>query len=257
MHDPMTVAFEIKSPFKSAPSKFWPKGYRNTLVTIWHVDPERGGDHGNRSDDSCGWFRPPTTPEEREKFQRIGEQEYSTIFQKQRVTAMGESYASICYEPSAYDAIYWAWRRIKREGSRHVWKFGPSRGALTADELEYIYMLASNPVDNLRSTVAEVKDAETCGRFFVTVYRCYTRFNRPWYKHPRWHFWHWSLQVHPWQTFRRWAFSRCAGCGKSFPWGYSPVSHSWDSKPPKLFCSEEGIYHSECSGFGVKLNDAA
>lgn len=48
MHDPMTVAFTIR----------WPWGrevmghrYRAPIVTIWHVDPEHGGD-----DDSCDWF---------------------------------------------------------------------------------------------------------------------------------------------------------------------------------------------------------
>ena len=50
MHDPMTVAFEIRSPIKRK-NKFFPEGYRQSLVTIWHVDPEKDG-----TDDSCGWF---------------------------------------------------------------------------------------------------------------------------------------------------------------------------------------------------------
>ncbi len=48
MHDPKTVAFEIRSPWKSR------RGVvlrRARLMTIWHVDPERGG-----SDNSCDWF---------------------------------------------------------------------------------------------------------------------------------------------------------------------------------------------------------
>lgn len=45
MHDPMTVAFEIKLPFRSEKNKY------KSLITIWHVDPEKDG-----SDDSCGWF---------------------------------------------------------------------------------------------------------------------------------------------------------------------------------------------------------
>lgn len=54
MHDNMTVAFEVRSPFKR-------NGYRRSLVTIWHVDPERDG-----TDDSCDWFgrkRPLSTKE--------------------------------------------------------------------------------------------------------------------------------------------------------------------------------------------------
>ncbi len=48
MHDPMTVAFEILSPFREKPSVLFPHGYRAAVVTIWHKDPERDG-----SDDSC------------------------------------------------------------------------------------------------------------------------------------------------------------------------------------------------------------
>lgn len=50
MHDPMTLAWEIKSPFKRK-SALFKDGYRETLVAIWHVDPEKDG-----TDDSCDWF---------------------------------------------------------------------------------------------------------------------------------------------------------------------------------------------------------
>ena len=53
MHDPMTVAFEVKYPWRdksSGTTKLFPKGYRRTFITVWHVDPETDG-----SDDSCGW----------------------------------------------------------------------------------------------------------------------------------------------------------------------------------------------------------
>lgn len=44
MHDPMTLAHTIPAPWKR-------RGYRPSLVDIWHVDPEHSG-----SDDSCDWF---------------------------------------------------------------------------------------------------------------------------------------------------------------------------------------------------------
>jgi hypothetical protein len=46
MFDPLTVAFEIKYPWKG-------KGrlYRDPIVTVWHKDPCKDG-----SDDSCDWF---------------------------------------------------------------------------------------------------------------------------------------------------------------------------------------------------------
>lgn len=54
MHDPTTVAHEIKFP-KFWTKDFWTKkGFRYDcyihLCTIWHVDPERFGDDG-----SCDW----------------------------------------------------------------------------------------------------------------------------------------------------------------------------------------------------------
>lgn len=66
MHDPMTGAFEIKYPWLSQ----WPDGtpYRPTFVTIWHVDPEKGG-----SDDSCDWWgkRRPLNKKERALYEAI------------------------------------------------------------------------------------------------------------------------------------------------------------------------------------------
>ena len=66
MYDPLTVAFEIRSPFREKPSRLWPKGYRPPFITIWHKDPERDG-----TDDSCDWFgrKRPLSPAE----QRIAE----------------------------------------------------------------------------------------------------------------------------------------------------------------------------------------
>lgn len=43
MHDPMTLAFDIRVR-------------KHQLVEIWHVDPEKGGD-----DNSCGWTFPHLT----------------------------------------------------------------------------------------------------------------------------------------------------------------------------------------------------
>lgn len=256
MHDPSTVAFEIKSPFRGKPSKMWPKGYRNSLVTIWHEDPLNFKDKcGCRDDDSCGWFRPPYTKEQGERISKLGRSQFSTIWGKLHAVREKKDYAYVCYQPEVYDAIYWTWRAINHsEKKQGVWQYSKERNALTALELETIYSLTSNPVDNLRMTFAGVKDEETAADFFMTVFRCWQRYNRPWYKHPRWHFWHWEFQIHSWQTFRRWAFSRCAGCGKRFPWGYSPTTNSWDRAKPKWFCSEVDAYHSECLGLTNALH---
>lgn len=173
MHDPMTIAHEIKSPFRGKPSKFWPKGYRNSLVTIWHVDPERDG-----TDDSCGWFM----------------------------------------------------------RQRH----------LSAADRTLAENLITNEFNNIKGWFTGTDDEEKINQVLGT-FACLRRRERPWWKHPRWHFWHWRFQVHPWQAFRRWVFSRCAACGARFPYGYSPTSFQWESKRPRWFRGEEGVYHSECA----------
>jgi hypothetical protein len=247
MHDPSTVAFEIRSPFRQAPSQLWPKGYRPALITIWHEDPLNfEGKRGCRDDDSCGWFRPPYTEEQGARIRKLGRSQYSTLFGKQHATREGKDYAYVCYEPSTYDAIYWAWRAINHQEKRQgVWQYGTG---LSARELQEIYELDSNPVDNLRMTVAGVKDEETCSDFFMTVFRCWQRFNRPWYKHPRWHFWHWRFQVHPLQKLTRRLFTRCEACGKPFGWNESPVG-TW---------SGDTVWHSGCFPTpAAKVPDAA
>lgn len=67
-----------------------------------------------------------------------------------------------------------------------------------------------------------------------------------WRIHPRWHVWHWRLQVHALQALKRWAWSRCCKCGRGFPWGYSPISYSWAGKGPRWFRGEEHVAHFEC-----------
>ena len=70
MHDPMTQAFEIR--------QFWRRknkwGYRPSFITIWHVDPERGG-----SDDSCDWFGRRMTKREHEWAKSLIENEYDNL----------------------------------------------------------------------------------------------------------------------------------------------------------------------------------
>lgn len=69
---------------------------------------------------------------------------------------------------------------------------------------------------------------------------------RTWKRHVH----HWRLQVHPWQHFRRWAFTRCAWCGgRSRRGDYVNVGLGWghESKPKHWWESEVGLYHGDCS----------
>ena len=58
MHDPMTLAFEIRAPWPWPKRKRWASdaGVRPLLVTIWHVDPENSYPGQARDDDSCDWW---------------------------------------------------------------------------------------------------------------------------------------------------------------------------------------------------------
>lgn len=163
MHDPMTVAFEIRSPF----AKRWGGksgrqfSHHPTWVTIWHVDPEKGGD-----DDSCDWFGSAHSRE------------------NGWFPAAVDDYTSMMPDSQrAVDFVWWMWRR---------------------------------------------------------------KLGRPWYKHPRWHFHHWKIQVHALLDLKRFLFSRCAKCGKGFRWGYAPISLQWDGDGPQWFKGEASVYHHEC-----------
>src|ERR1051326_1391909 len=97
------------------------------------------------------------------------------------------------------------------------------------------------------------KDPELCGnddscnwfrarsRPFLAKVKWYNRF-----LHPKYHFWHWQLQVPALQNLKRWLFSRCGKCGNRFPYGYCPVSTSWDGDGPRWFRGEKHVYHNEC-----------
>lgn len=260
MHDPSSLAFEIKSLFRREKSKFFPKGYRPTIISIWHEDPlDFAGKCGCRSDDSCGWFTPPMLSADRELWEKRAAYEYTVLFAKQDAVAKGESYARVCYHPeTTYDAVYWIWRSIRHEHLKNKWWYRTLwrySSAPNAAELEYIQNLASNPVDNLQFRFQhEITNAETFWPFYLAVLNAYRRHARPWYKHPRWHFWHWHIQIHPWQKLRRWVFDRCAGCGKRFSWGYSPTGFSWDRAKPRWFRSADDVYHSECAGHRMTLH---
>lgn len=252
MHDPETVAFDIKRPWPvrrghpfMGSNWYWP-----TLVTIWHVDPETDG-----SDDSCGWSRPKLTKEQLGRMDFLaGCEARDPWFLEDRskhplnaasaeVKLCGAILAvasSLRVRVSVYEASTWASR------------------------------LLNNPVDNLRSSLCFLpgwhtnshEDTEDGRRdcaldLFCCLARFILRQNRPWYRHPRWHVRHWKIQIQPVQAFKRWAFSRCAGCGRRFSYGYAPVTGSWDGTGPRWFNGEQGVYHSECfPGAKPKADDA-
>lgn len=175
MHDPMTVAFTIRSPVGH--DSFNGKKYYPALVTIWHHDPERDG-----SDDSCGWFM----------------------------------------------------------RGRH----------LSQADRDLARDLITNEYDNIKSWFTGRDDEERVSHL-IGSFAALRRRERPWWRHPRWHVWHWRIQIHPWQTLRRRLLTRCALCGNRFKWGESPTSIGWNTPRLRWFRGEEGCFHSECCGIYV------
>lgn len=254
MHDPMTVAFEIKSPIKVSNkthvSKCFPEGYRNTLVTIWHVDPEKNG-----SDDSCGWFKRPRHGNQ-EHYSRI-QREFEYDWDKHSTYEDGRTMFLGWFHPSGeplYSAHAIALGFFWRAALIH---FNGSQRKATRFMVKHhhdIIWFAENPTDSMVDTIANKyreKRDQRIRSMASMVYGCILRWSLPWWKHPRWHIHHWKIQVHSLQNFKRWAFSRCCKCGGRFKWGASACTSDWNGTGPQWFSGEKNIYHDDCIGVSV------
>ena len=207
MHDPMTVAFEIRYPWRAYknPRNDWERTYRSSAITIWHVDPEKDG-----SDDSCDWFGRNLTNQEIEEADRLIDNDFDNL----------RTFFST-FIP----------QNCPKHGSDHEQCDVNDRECKWGDFAE-------------NCTRDEMKSRVRC------IFSCYKRRFR-WRYPVRWHFWHWKIQIHAIEQFKRWAFSRCCKCGKRFTWGYSPTTYSWNSKGPRWFRSEPDVFHGNCdSGAG-------
>jgi hypothetical protein len=215
--------------------------YSCRLFDLWHCDPATDG-----SDDSCGWFMRArhgskevlAEIEERFAYQwsngvpagwfdKDGDPNYSTL-----------SIALGMFRIAVSETFGHRSRRAERFMRRH---------------LHEILRFGENNFDSLHSTICQPygKDRDEKDRIHTAasvVYGWILRADRPWWRQPRWHVHHWKLQIHALQSLKRWLFSRCAKCGGRFPWGYAPVSGSWDSDGPRWFRGEPGVFHHECHG---------
>ncbi len=218
MHDPLTVAFTIYYPWHK---RFWQTEkqylkekntvYHEPFITIWHRDPEKGG-----SDDSCGWSFPRVSKslEKQAKKEAAFECHSYGLFPDCKPSQ--DPLSTIL---AVYQLI--AWRLFKNN--------------LKPNHLVEILSVCVNPVDNLRRHTL-TKNIEDVEELFFLCLRSYLRIIRPWYKHPKWHVKHWSLQIHPLQKLKRYLFERCFICKKGFHWGES-VLGDWDGTK---------IWHFKC-----------
>lgn len=226
MYDPMTMIHQIKI------GKF-------RLLTVWHVDPEADG-----TDDSCRWFSPKVTECEEKIIAEMVDWDiempyYSSPYLPLTIVNPKYDYNQmLAGDCLAYVSAAW----------RHISWARDKRSKLTIDEWWNMVNLAVNPHDNLRAVLVDPEESakDKVERFCCCVMKAYLRYHRPWWRHPRWHIYHWEFQVHFTQTLKRWLFSHCAYCGERFPWGYSPTSSGGNSKGPRWFKSEEHCYHHHC-----------
>ena len=251
MHDPMTTAFEIR--------QFWRKarnGYKPPLATIWHVDPERDG-----TDDSCGWFMRSRHGNNDVLAKII--RRFSGEWTRQMRLSDG-----VNAELGLFDGTPYGWPAMSIHAiALNLFFYAAFEIFRTRDKaidfmrkhLCEILIFAENPVDSLHEGWMHkfgLDDRETqedrVKRTAGIIYGWILRESRPWYRHPRWHFWHWKIQIHPLQNFKRWAFSRCEKCGKRFAWGYSPCTTSWNGTGPLWFRSEKHVHHSDCANAKVQ-----
>lgn len=214
----MSVAHEIRWPLKNR------HGYRESIITIWHVDPEIGG-----SDDSCGWFSPPADKDMKEKVLKMARDQYRSIFARKVAIVEGKDYAYICYNQDTYGMIYWSWRALKAMGKKG-WQYGKP---LSPMELDEIYNLATNPVDNFQHH--KCNSVEEFEQTFLLIWRAFRRFHRKWYQHPRWHIRHWRVQFLPFRNLKRRYWDKCCVCGKR---GFkTPAIGNWEGTK---------LWHPEC-----------
>lgn len=271
MHDPMILAFEIKYPWfvhKPWPKKFrhlqgwdkkhawekrmteeqrcgrdafWDEGYRETFLSIWHVDPEKDG-----SDDSCGW-----------SYIKLSKQQKNVL--KNASWSEGHTPHYLCCREKEWNGTHAEAESLYRGMVFLVCRV--LRLPITFDQAEKYASEAIHMRDcgkfgsqfcflpgyHTNSTKdSEDQRSEHFYGILCGVARMILTDRRPWYKHPRWHFWHWKFQCHPLLSFKRWAFSRCCKCGKGFSWGYAPTTDSWNGSGPLWFRSEKNVYHVDC-----------
>lgn len=121
---------------------------------------------------------------------------------------------------------------------------------LTKKERAEAETLITNPGDNIKSFFKGKSEDEMINHV-SRIFRLHKRVQRPWWKHPRWHFWHWKIKVGLISNFKRWAFSRCQICKGRFKWGETPVGYGFGASGPRWFKNEK-VRHSTCETEGRK-----
>lgn len=226
MHSPETVAFEIYLGKKKKKNG----NYRIPLITIWHNDPCNDG-----SDDSCGWFIRGRHVKEGviKKVAKEFEFEWDRTFKGNN----GFLYNSGWFNPQGDNILsvqaivlnmYLRAYKIalNPEGKIDAGKMWDKAYKFINKHLVEIILFAENNTDSMRDSIVR-KYERGCNEEYTAAKReswienCASivtcdimRKVRPWYKHPKWHIRHWSIQFPPLQQFKRRWWDKCSVCGK-------------------------------------------
>lgn len=262
MHDPLTVAFEVKIPLFFKRENALYKDRRKEwqfyhLATIWHKDPERGPG----GDDSCGWFKrahhgsPEVLARIIKRFGEDWDRTYLPLREDHdderpfkpklfyRGYFMPESANGLpvmSVHGIALNLFFLAACEHFNSNGLSNWK---KARRWMQNNLFDILLFAQNPTDSLHDSITRTFGYDTKREHRILemascIYGWILRREQKWWQHPRWHVHHWRIQIHPWQQFHRWAFVRCYKCGGRFAWGES-VMGSWSGKD---------IWHQHCDG---------
>lgn len=227
MHDPQTVAFEIRIG-----SKYKKDGnYRSPLITIWHVDPEKDG-----TDDSCGRFIRPRHVNQDVLKEIQKEFDFNFKHNYWFDTEGKQIFSTIGTLMLMYECASWI----------HFKQNKKKKDAFMRKHCANIIHFAENPIDCAGNAIT--------GKFFLStgtslladhrfsgmagmIYSDILRKERKWYQHPKWHIHHWSFQIHPIQNLLRRYWHKCCICGKRG--SKTSFMADWDSTKR---------WHQECDG---------
>jgi hypothetical protein len=228
MHDPSTLAWEIKTPWKTGKA---PYRSRDSLIQVWHEDPELDG-----SDDSCGWFTPKLGKEQIEKLRKLAADHRKELWEEVGNGKFHPRFDPITMGHNVFEQISWAMHRKR----------------LSFRELPQIMNLLTNAFDSFHDAFVRTQDVYDMERTYFFIARSLGRIRRPWWKHPRFHFHHFRINVLPLMRIKRFLFTRCEQCGKRFAYGESPVSNQWDREKVGWFKGETGLFHMNCDRVNYK-----